>query len=169
MEESGGYTRAEITLTEGENLFIAVGGRGGDGLQNPTAPGGWNGGGNGSIATPHRGGGGGGATHIARTTNRGVLENYNSFRSEVLVVAGGGRWRRKSINRRKWRRNKRNSTSYHNAVLGQDCRPEEEHRLEEEFLKSQYQLLQDLDAGGETTVNLAGGGGRWLVWRRNRS
>ena len=118
MEESGGFTRAEVTLTEGENLFIAVGGRGADGLLNPTAPGGWNGGGNGSVAAANRGGGGGGATHIARTTNRGVLVNYNAFRSEILVVAGGGRWRRKSINWRKWRRSKRNSASYYNAVFG---------------------------------------------------
>lgn len=36
------------------------------------------------------GGPGGGATHIAITNNRGVLANYNSYRSEILIVAGGG-------------------------------------------------------------------------------
>lgn len=34
------------------------------------------------------GAGGGGATHIA-ITNRGVLSKYSSYRSEVLIVAGG--------------------------------------------------------------------------------
>ena len=33
---------------------------------------------------------GGGATHIASTTNRGVLANYDLYRDEVLIVAGGG-------------------------------------------------------------------------------
>lgn len=36
------------------------------------------------------GGPGGGATHIAITNNRGTLANYNSYRSEILIVAGGG-------------------------------------------------------------------------------
>jgi len=32
---------------------------------------------------------GGGATHIA-TTNRGLLSTYNSYRGDLLIVAGGG-------------------------------------------------------------------------------
>jgi hypothetical protein len=33
---------------------------------------------------------GGGATHIAITTNRGILSSYKNNQSEVILVAGGG-------------------------------------------------------------------------------
>nr|MBP3259090.1 prepilin-type N-terminal cleavage/methylation domain-containing protein [Bacilli bacterium] len=75
----GGYSSGTVKLAAGTVLYIAVGGQGGAG------GGGYNGGGSAFSIS----GGGGGATHIA-TTNRGTLSNYNSYRSEVLIVAGGG-------------------------------------------------------------------------------
>ena len=88
----GGYATGKKTLTQGQNLFVCVGG--------DTDNKGWNGGGaivggtsytyNGHTGTALSGACGGGATHIAASTNRGVLENYESYKSEVLIVAGGG-------------------------------------------------------------------------------
>ena len=103
----GGYSEGDVTLEEGEVLYICVGGAGGSGSGESGGGGGYNGGargGNGGwtqhlasdeYETPtmrtHFGGagGGGGATHIA-TNNRGTLSAYNSYRGEVLLVAGGG-------------------------------------------------------------------------------
>lgn len=85
----GGYSKGYKKLKKGDVLYIVCGGQ----------P--YNGGGNGYGANIDMSpwgwdsydwdgvGPGGGATHIA-TTNRGVLSNYNSYRSEVLIVAGGG-------------------------------------------------------------------------------
>ena len=67
-------------------MYIYVGGRG------QYNQGGYNGGGNGGTYDSGTGeyrGSGGGATHMA-TTEKGVLANYNSYRSDVLIVAGGG-------------------------------------------------------------------------------
>lgn len=90
----GGYACAEIDLAFNEELYIGVGGQGGNpGLGNNNGVGGYNGGGAGGKAyqsSYHAGGGGGGATHIATTTNRGELKNYSGNTSEVLIVAGGG-------------------------------------------------------------------------------
>ena len=77
----GGYSYGNITLSEESNLYIYIGGTG-----VYRGSGGYNGGG---AGTTREGSGGGGATHIA-TTSRGVLSNYNSYRTEVLIVAGGG-------------------------------------------------------------------------------
>lgn len=88
---NGGYAIGYKKLTKGQIIYICVGGQGScrtDGLR---SSGGYNGGGSvtGLGDHAHIAGSGGGATHIA-TTNRGVLSNYNSQRSEVLIVAGGG-------------------------------------------------------------------------------
>lgn len=98
---NGGYAKGYIVLTKGQVLYICVGGSGssvsyynGGGYGSVPGGGGYNGGGNG-CGTVYDGyatdaAGGGGATHIAKTTNRGVLLNYASYKSEILIVAGGG-------------------------------------------------------------------------------
>ncbi|RHC72300.1 hypothetical protein DW830_14465 [Prevotella sp. AM34-19LB] len=63
-------------MNKGTNIYICVGGHG-NGYNN-RIPG---------IGNP--GPAGGGATSIT-TTNKGELSNFNGFRSEVLLVAGGG-------------------------------------------------------------------------------
>ncbi len=78
----GGYSYGKVSLTNGKTIYVAVGGAGSGCTK------GYNGGG-GCLAGAHVPSAGGGATHIA-TTNRGVLANYNSYRSEVLIVAAGG-------------------------------------------------------------------------------
>ena len=83
----GGYSSGNITLATNQTIYVVVGGQGQSGSVKELA-GGYNGGGN-SAYEYHQIGSGGGATHIA-TTNRGVLSNYNLYRSEVLIVAGGG-------------------------------------------------------------------------------
>lgn len=97
---NGGYAKGNVALTKGQVLYICVGGMGATvgyydgGGYGIASGGGYNGGGNGSgmvydgYATDAAGGGG--ATHIAKTTNRGVLANYASYKSEILIVAGGG-------------------------------------------------------------------------------
>lgn len=75
----GGYATGNVYLTQGQTIYIVIGGQG-SGVN-----GGYNGGGSGTGEAS----GGGGATHIA-TTNRGLLTAYNSYRGEVLIVAGGG-------------------------------------------------------------------------------
>ena len=104
----GGYSIGYKELTSNTYLYICIGGEGGgaydiSGMENHKCPvghlggtGGYNGGGKGGngwhtgIAYFNAGSGGGGATHIAMTTNRGVLANYSNNQSEVLIVAGGG-------------------------------------------------------------------------------
>ena len=80
----GGYSYGNVSLSKGQVLYVVVG------SQATISALGYNGGG-----SPHGGyytynGGGGGATHIAKSNNRGVLANYASYTSEVLIVAGGG-------------------------------------------------------------------------------
>ena len=77
----GGSSSGKVTLKKGQTIYIYVGGAGSSNDTN----GGYNGGG----STGNGGTSGGGATHIA-TTNRGVLKNYSSNKSDVLIVAGGG-------------------------------------------------------------------------------
>lgn len=81
----GGYSTGTVYLTKGQVIYIVAGGAGGSGVSG--SGGGYNGGGN--AGGSGSSGAGGGATHIA-TTNRGVLSNYASYTSEVLIVAGGG-------------------------------------------------------------------------------
>lgn len=72
----GGYARGMYKMNNGNSIFICVGGfKNG---YNNKIPG---------VGNP--GPIGGGATSIT-TTNRGELSNFNLFRSEVLLVAGGG-------------------------------------------------------------------------------
>lgn len=75
----GGYSKGNISLSSGQILYICVGGQNG-----------YNGGGSPYVGFGSNGGYGGGATHIAKSNNRGVLKNYASYTSEVLIVAGGG-------------------------------------------------------------------------------
>lgn len=74
----GGYTSGNMNFTTNDKLYFVVGGKGNG------AVGGYNGGG------PGGGGAGGGATHVTLNSNRGVLANYASFKSEILMVSGGG-------------------------------------------------------------------------------
>ena len=80
----GGYSYGNVALSSGQTLYIIVGGQG------STSGAGYNGGGAGSGGYTSGDAGGGGATHIAKNNNRGVLANYASYTSEVLIVAGGG-------------------------------------------------------------------------------
>ena len=72
----GGYATGMYTMNKGMNIFICVGGY--ENGYNNKIP---------IVGNP--GPAGGGATSIT-TTDRGVLSNFNNFRSEVLLVAGGG-------------------------------------------------------------------------------
>ena len=97
----GGYTYGEISLTESTDLFIYVGGRGGDMLYNSStkrtyqdAPGGWNGGGLGAYdrADDDGDGAGGGATDV-RLESAGSESTWNTFsslKSRIMVAGGGG-------------------------------------------------------------------------------
>ena len=82
----GGYAVGNLTLSSTDTLYIVVGGEGGN-YNNPT--GGYNGGGAGGTYHEYRyGAGGGGATHIALRS--GLLSSLSSYRSDILLVAGGG-------------------------------------------------------------------------------
>jgi len=90
----GGYSKGYISLTEGEILYINVGGQG----QSSTADAssnssdtniGYNGGGYASAAIDNSShGGGGGATHISTTS--GLLSSLSGSTSDILIVSGGG-------------------------------------------------------------------------------
>lgn len=85
---TGGYSKATLTLKSPMWIHIGVGGKGANG----TGGNAYNGGGSGGKASSDTSGGGG-ATHIAANTSssgRGELRYYSSYRSEVLLVAGGG-------------------------------------------------------------------------------
>ena len=84
----GGYSYGNISLSPGSPLYVCVGQRPPERSDN--CPGGYNGGGISFLKNGHHGGGGGGATHIAQTSNLGVLANYSSHQDYVLIVAGGG-------------------------------------------------------------------------------
>ena len=73
---NGGYATGMYTMNKEQNIFICVGGYGN--RYNNKIP---------NIG--YHGVTGGGATSIT-TNNRGELSNFNSFRGEVLLVAGGG-------------------------------------------------------------------------------
>lgn len=73
---NGGYATGMLTMNEGKSIYICVGG--------------YTNGYNNKIPNVNTGfNAGGGATSIT-TTNRGELSNFNSYRAEVLIVAGGG-------------------------------------------------------------------------------
>lgn len=78
----GAYSVGYFDLSQGDTLFVSVGGQGIE------MQGGWNGGGNGGSGNDQWGYGGGGATHIA--TQSGTLETLADKKYSVLIVAGGG-------------------------------------------------------------------------------
>ena len=100
----GGYSKGNIYLTEGQTLYINVGGKGVDQAEEfrlYTTPGGYNGGGNGGKGSggypEQSGGSGGGATHIALAP--GLLQTFDTNEDNIadaeeiedlLIVAGGG-------------------------------------------------------------------------------
>ena len=73
---NGGYATGMYTMNKEQNIFICVGGYGN--RYNNKIP-----------NLGYHGVTGGGATSIT-TNNRGELSYFNSFRGEVLLVAGGG-------------------------------------------------------------------------------
>ena len=88
----GGYSYGNVILSKGQPLFVVVGEEGIGGCVSTYCEGGYNGGGNSGVSTSDAlnfTSSGGGATHIA-LTNRGELFNYESNKSDVLIVAGGG-------------------------------------------------------------------------------
>ena len=101
----GGLSRLTYPLTQGDVLYIYVGGQGGciDGSSShPTGgDGGWNGGGKGGTgvawsggngAPYNGGGGGGGATHIATSAIGAItsITDLNANHNGLLLIAGGG-------------------------------------------------------------------------------
>ena len=72
----GGYVTGGYTMNKGTSIYICVGGY--DNGYNNRIP---------NVNKP--GSAGGGATSIT-TTYRGVLREFNNYRGEVLLVAGGG-------------------------------------------------------------------------------
>lgn len=95
---NGGAASGRIHLNAGDKLYVCVGAHGntpcsyGDdrgwaGGKIDYSGGGYNGGA--GVGGDGQSGCGGGATSVT-TTNRGVLSNFNSYRSEVMIVAGGG-------------------------------------------------------------------------------
>ena len=100
----GGLSQLTYPLTQGDVLYIYVGGQGGSIADYSGHPeggdGGWNGGGKGGTGVawggngnPYSGGGGGGgATHIA-TSDIGAITGSTDFTSNhanLLLIAGGG-------------------------------------------------------------------------------
>ena len=86
-----GYSSGQVSLARDNQLYIAVGGKGGDCHYTEVVSGGWNGGGgNSERYATGEGGGGGGATHIALSLNLGELKNYENNKESILIVAGGG-------------------------------------------------------------------------------
>ena len=96
----GGYSYGIIqNLSAGDNLYVCIGGKGGDNRtpmvsgSEKTIAGGYNGGGTAYLSYDQHEfivSGGGGATHISKSNNRGVLSNYKNYKNEVVIVAGGG-------------------------------------------------------------------------------
>ena len=82
----GGYSVGTTYLTEGETLYICVGGKGGGNATGDTSVAGYNGGGLANFGGSR--GNGGGATHIAKVT--GLLNTLENNLSDILIVAGGG-------------------------------------------------------------------------------
>ena len=98
----GGYSYGYVYLHEGDEVYIAVGGKGNTRSYNKlltgdteigTNDGGYNGGGS-TYNIDHSGfwynGSGGGATHFAINSNRGTLSAYKDNTDDILLVAGGG-------------------------------------------------------------------------------
>lgn len=82
----GGYSVGTIALTQGNTLYICVGGKGGGSATSDTTVVGYNGGGEANYGGNR--GNGGGATHIALST--GTLNTLENNLSDILIVAAGG-------------------------------------------------------------------------------
>jgi len=82
---TGAYTKGEIYLNAGDNLYVYVG------AQGSKISGGWNGGGDGYNSS-YAGLGGGGATDIrlVPTSEKTKWEEFDSLKSRIMVAAGGG-------------------------------------------------------------------------------
>ena len=78
----GGYSVGVVKLSQGQQLYINVGGT------TDSSSGGYNGGGTGVNNTYGTGRGGGGATHISTST--GLLSAKSSQKDTILIVSGGG-------------------------------------------------------------------------------
>jgi hypothetical protein len=89
----GGYSYGEINLVEGDEIYIAVGGKGND-SDGKNGHNGFNGGGaftlklNSYEACKQGAGGGGGATHIA--FSNGLLSELTNKKDYIVIVSGGG-------------------------------------------------------------------------------
>ena len=92
----GGHATCRTSLTQGETIYVYVGGRGGDGISQSGGFGGWNGGGHAGRAVDGFKGsaGGGGATHISKVNNQVIGSGSGQCASLVgtnfIIVAGGG-------------------------------------------------------------------------------
>ena len=86
----GGYTSGYIQLTQGDTLYINVGGKGEDAIEAGDAAGGYNGGGSGTHdhADNEAAGAGGGATDVRLVSSSG--DSFESLASRIMVAAGGG-------------------------------------------------------------------------------
>lgn len=85
----GGYAVGNFLISNNQEVFVVVGGKGGDTTNaNQTGKGGFNGGGTSNGDGNTEWSGGGGATHIA--TINGVLSSLSSNKDKVFLVAGGG-------------------------------------------------------------------------------
>ena len=93
----GAYSTGQISLVEGEKLYINVGGTGGcmnaySNVEPHELAGGYNGGGNATDCTLHTDTSysctGGGATHIARES--GLLSTFESKKDKLVQVSAGG-------------------------------------------------------------------------------
>ena len=80
----GAYSFGNISTVKENNIFINIGGKGGQ------YNAGYNGGGKGAFArsSPEYSGGGGGATHIAKTS--GILSALENSKKDIFIVASGG-------------------------------------------------------------------------------
>lgn len=85
---TGGYSVSEITLNQGDKLYVNVGGMGGSNAS-ITNVGGYNGGGASGNNSGAQSYGGGGATHIAKIS--GTIASIGSSNlDKILIIAAGG-------------------------------------------------------------------------------
>jgi prepilin-type N-terminal cleavage/methylation domain-containing protein len=88
----GNYVSGNITLTQGQKLYIYAGGKGTEATSSSSNNGaGWNGGGSarmGDYGGYQIGRGGGGATDVRLVS--GVWNDFNSLKSRIMVAGGAG-------------------------------------------------------------------------------
>ena len=83
----GAYSLGTIILSQSQQIYVNVGGRGGSDLSISNI-GGYNGGGYSGNYGSMMSFGGGGATHVS--TKSGVLSSLENFKENILIVSGGG-------------------------------------------------------------------------------